>query len=361
MIASDVNQFAYIPGPGKGTAVALTTLYLHVLRFLDNKSGAVRVAAVDLSKAFDTLTHNCIMDACIRFELPKAVVTWILSYLSDRRQRVCLNGNFSDPVTITRGVPQGSVIGPLLFSLVIDSLSPVCDNSCFLKYADDLTILHFVREAADDKLQMEIDNVRDWTKQHSLLINVSKCCVLDVITKRSLICNPVFLSETQVENVARLKILGCIISQDLKWNHFVDFLSKKASQRVYLILCLKRAGCPSHLLFRAYCAYIRPLLLYAYPAACNMTLYLKQKLERVEKRVMRLIEDDNGVSLFSVADKICVKLLDKVLCEPKHPLRTFFDVNPTHGHSRILRKSCCLRRPMTRTRRFKDSFIKFCP
>ena len=148
-----------------------------------------------------------------------------------------------------------------------------------------------------------------------------------------------FLSETQLENFTCIKILGCIISQDLKWNPFVDFLSKKASQRVHLIICLKWAGCPSNLLFRAYCAYIRPLLLYAYPAAWNMTLYLKQKLERIEKRVLRLISDHDAVSLFSVADKICAKLLEKVLAEPLHPLRRFFDVKPTQ--SCVLRKKSC--------------------
>ena len=172
-------------------------------------------------------------------------------------------------------------------------------------------------------------------------------------------CDHVFVSDTQFEKVTCMKILGCIISQDLKWNHFVDFLSKKASQRVYLILCLKRAGCTSDLLFRAYCAYIRPILLYAFPAASHVALYLKQKLERIEKRVLRLIDGHNEVSLFSVADKMCANILAKVLCEPQHPLRIFFDVNLTQSH--VLRKRCDLRRPKTQTRRFKDSFIRFYP
>ena len=81
----DPNQFADVPGPGKGTTVALTTMYLHLLRFLDDMSGAVTVAAVDLSYFhiinFDTLTHTSIINACIKIHLPKDVVRWILSYL----------------------------------------------------------------------------------------------------------------------------------------------------------------------------------------------------------------------------------------------------------------------------------------
>ena len=114
---------------------------------------------------------------------------------------MCLNGKSSDPICITRGVPQGSVIGPLLFPLVIDSLSPVCENSFYLKYADDLTILHFIRQVGDDRLQIEIDHVRDWTANHNLVINESKCCILDVITKRSISCDPISLSKAFVKNV----------------------------------------------------------------------------------------------------------------------------------------------------------------
>ena len=153
------NQFAYVPGPGKGTTVALTCIYHHILRFLDTESGCVRVAAVDLSKAFDSLTHRSVIDACIHFKLPKASVKWIMSYLSNRCQRVFLNGVTSPFVSVDRGVPQGSVIGPILFSMVIDSLVPVCKNSHFFKYADDLTVLHFIRNNAEDQLQIEMEQI----------------------------------------------------------------------------------------------------------------------------------------------------------------------------------------------------------
>ena len=355
----NANQFAYVPGPGKGSVVALAMLYLRILRHLDTKSGAVRVATIDLSKAFDSLTHESIIESCIRFNLPKLTVIWIMSYLSGRSQRVLLNGNLSNHVTVTRGVPQGSVIGPLLFSLVVDSLTPSCDNSCFVKYADDLTILHFIRNSADDRLQHEIDRVKDWTDSHHLSINERKCCVMDVVTKKSISCASISLFGSEIKSVSSINILGCVLSDDLKWNAYVESIVKRASRRIFLILSLKRADCSSELLLKAYNAYIRPILLYAFPAVCNMSTYLKRKIERVEKRVLRVIGGNKEVTLFSVANKMCDNLFKNVLEEPNHPLREFFNENP--ATSRTLRKNCVLRRPLTKTARYKDSFIKFCP
>ena len=196
------------------------------------------------------------MRACVSFNLPKNIIEWIMSYLSNRRQRVFLKGVSSNYLSMICGVPQGSVIGPILFSLVMDSLSPVHENTLLFKYADDLTILHFLRYSSEDKLQEEIDGIVEWTKERSLRINFAKTSIMDVITKKSVNCCPVSLSGNVLSPVPHVKILGCYFSADLKWNFFVDHLIKRASRRVYLILCLKKSGCPANLLFRAYCAYI---------------------------------------------------------------------------------------------------------
>ena len=149
----DNSQFAYVPGSGKGTITAVTSIYMHALKFLDSESGAVRIATVDLLKTFDSVTHVSVINACTHFKLSKNVIRLIISYLSNRQQRVFVNGSFSSWTNVTSGVPQGSVVGPVLFCLVMNCLKPVCDSSIFIKYADDLTILHFIRSQADDCLQ----------------------------------------------------------------------------------------------------------------------------------------------------------------------------------------------------------------
>ena len=238
----DARQFAYISGSGKGTVTALTSMQLHTLDFLDSESGGVRIAAVDLSKAFDCVTHATIHNnACMKFDLPREVIKLIVSYLKDRTQRVKVNNNYSRFVSVSSGVPQGRVVGPILFALVIDSFSNICGNSVVFKYADDITSLHFLRDDVDDDLQSEFDTIQSWCHKNKLTINHSKSCVLDVVTKKSLTCKPVHMSGTPVTRVSQIKILGCIFSANLKWDVYVDYLIKVASKRVYLILSLKRA------------------------------------------------------------------------------------------------------------------------
>ena len=336
------SQFAYVPGSGKGTVMAVTSMYLHVLKYLDIDSGAVRIAAIDLSKAFDSITHDSIINACIRFNLSKDVTLWIKSYFSDRRQRVSLNGTYTEWKSVTSGVPQGSVIGPILFCLVVDSLKPLCDNSIFIKYADDLTILHFIRNDSDDNLQTEIDNVLQWCNDKSLSVNVTKSCVMDCVTKKSLSCRYV----DSFKNVSCIKILGCFLSCDFKWNKHVEYVIKKASKRIYLMLSLKRAGCPPDLLFNVYVTCIWPILLYPFPAFCNIPQYLKRRIISVENRVFKIIgqSDDCPISLFAAADQMCVTLFNKVVADSLHPLRRFFDERRV-SH---LRNTCPLKNPRQR-------------
>ncbi|MEL7309494.1 MAG: reverse transcriptase domain-containing protein, partial [Pseudomonadota bacterium] len=279
------------------------------------------MATIGFSKAFDKTrkslvkTHKSVLEACVKFDLPKQSVKWIASYLSGRQQRVSIKNVSSPFVGVTCGVPQGSVLGPLLFAIVMDSLKPNCSNTTFVKYADDLSVLHFVRNCEEDSLQTELNEIACWTARHSLMINMSKSCVMNVITKRSIMCDEVMLCDTYLKVVSNVKVLGCELSDDMKWNIFVDSLVRKASQRIYLILNLKRANCPPALLFNAYCAYIRSILLYAFPVICNMPLYLRNKLSRVERRVLRIINssDFEMCDLLSAGDRICANLFEKVV------------------------------------------------
>ncbi len=152
------SQFAYISRPGSGATSALVITYHRIVDFLDKPSGAVRLLSTDFTKAFDKLLHSRIIATCVDFQLPPFVTRWIMSFLTGRKQRVFVNGTTSSWIDVTSGIPQGSTLGPILFCMAVNSLSHICPNSCMVKYADDVSIFHFVRDSSQDQLQLEWDN-----------------------------------------------------------------------------------------------------------------------------------------------------------------------------------------------------------
>ena len=126
-------------------------------------------------------------------------------------------------------------------------------------------------------------------------------------------------------------------------------------RRVFIIRNLRRCGCPPELMLRAYYAFMRQILLYAYPCVCNAPAYLKQMLTRVENRVSRIIGSKIQPCLLQAADASCVRLMDDVSLHAQHPLRALFLSN----NSCRTRSSCELRKPFAHTARFGASFIKF--
>ena len=243
------------------------------------------------------------------------------------------------------------MLGPLLSCIVSDGLSAVCANSTIIKFADDVTIVHAVRDPVDDELETEWQNILAWSSHIGLPLNVDKCGVMDIISKRSLSLSP-------IPNLASKdfsKILGVIFSNDLTWNRHVEMVVKKANKRFFILRNLKRSGCPTKILIHVYRAMIQSLFIYCFPVFCNLPRYLLEKLNRVEKRAARIIGGDLVPSLSIVLENHCSSLFEKVLKDTQHPLRELFlHRTPT------LRNLCTLRPPRTRTKRFKDSFIRFC-
>lgn len=346
-------QFAYVPGAGVGTSCSLTLLYDRVLNFLDT-SGAVRVLSIDFSKAFDKILHSSILASAVHFDIPPSTVAWISSFLCDRYQRVRVGDELSTWSKISSGVPQGSVLGPILFCMVIDDFTCVCPNSFCVKYADDISILHFVRKPCEDNLQLEWDNVVRWSCHNRLPLNISKSCVMDIVTKKDFSLSRVTHAEGYLKDVSSVFILGVCFSSDLKWNLHFDSVVKKVSKRWYLIYNLVRAGSPPNLLIRAYFAYVRSLLLYSFPVFCNSPSYLLEKFKRVERRFVRIANVTPDQSILSAADAMCARLFKRIEANPSHPLRVMFS-----EREKTFRNCFTVKPPFARTKRYSSSFIKF--
>ena len=348
------TQYAYIPGPGSGTTCALTFAYNRIVKFLDSP-GAVRVISIDFSKAFDKVTHKEILDALVRFEIPFFAVKWIASFLSGRQQCVRVGTDFSQWSPVSSGVPQGSVLGPILFCLVVDSIRTAHSNSMCIKYADDITILHFVRSNNDDHAQIEWNNIAEWASFHHLPINLNKCFVMDIVTKKCITLRPIFISDGfMLRNVKCVKLLGVTFADNMKWDVHVNNIVSKASRRLFILCNLVRSNSPIDVLVRVYNACIRSLVLYAYPVFCNCPKRLQNRLLAIERRAFRIIRSKPECDLLQEADSLCSRLFAAIESNPSHPLRDMFS-----SRAPTPRNQSSLKVPFGRTKRFTQSFIKF--
>ena len=132
----------------------------------------------DLRKAFDSVPHKTLIDKFEQTGVNSHVLRWITDYLTNREQNVVVNGECSSSKTVLSGVPQGSVLRPLLFLIYVDDLAclPLTDGSQCVLYAGDLLLFRPVKDQVDiQPLQNDVTSVEEWTQHNHLMLNTSKC------------------------------------------------------------------------------------------------------------------------------------------------------------------------------------------
>jgi len=138
------------------------------------------VVFLDLAKAFDKVPHKRLLEKLNKHGIGGKLLSVIGNWLSNRKQRVCIKGRWSKCITVWSGVPQGSVLGPLLFLIFINDLEEDI-NSNILKFADDTKIFKEVRCSTDCRqLQADLDKLVLWAQKWHMVFNVDKCKVMHV-------------------------------------------------------------------------------------------------------------------------------------------------------------------------------------
>lgn len=135
---------------------------------------------VDLSKAFDMVQHDILLKNLVKYGVQGDELLWLSSYLSERCQRVCLGQEKSDWAEIRRGVPQGSILGSLLFTVYVNDLPAVTNQTSVRQYADDTTLYH-AADTADELgavLDGDLNRLADWMSDNGLLQNENKTQLL---------------------------------------------------------------------------------------------------------------------------------------------------------------------------------------
>jgi hypothetical protein len=200
---------------GKSCVTNLLTFFEKITTQLDGGE-AVDVIYLDFAKAFDTVPHERLKKKMKAHGIGGALFKWIAAWLSDRKQRVVLNGKESSWEAVLSGVPQGSVLGPLLFTIFINDLDlAISDLELLIKFADDTKISRVISSDADRAgLQHALDKLVAWTEKWGMLFNVKKCKVMHL--GRSNGKSDYEMAGTILEKTREERDLGVIVADSLK-------------------------------------------------------------------------------------------------------------------------------------------------
>ena len=246
---------------GKSTTTALITTVHRWLSYLDCGSD---IAAVffDFKKAFDTVLHRLLIEKLHKTQLNTSIVEWIGSYLTGRSQKVVINGVSSGSTTVISGVPQGSVLGPLLFLIYIEDICCLNISSQMVLYADDLVLYKVIQNETDFmELQSDIVEVAKWVKDNSLTFNTSKCKSM-LITRKMRTMPPLYLNGQVIVEVKKYKYLGVHLSLDLKWDTHITTICHKSKKLLGLMYRRFYTTVDPIFLCRLYLSLVRPILEY---------------------------------------------------------------------------------------------------
>ena len=273
--------------PNHSCETALIHMVEKWLKALD-KGELVGVLLVDFRKAFDLVDHSILLSKMELYKLNQNSIKFFKSYLSNRQQSVFLNNTQSNHAAVKHGVPQGSILGPLLFLLFINDL-PLHTHIMTDLYADDATLYEATKskEQIERKLQSAICDLSVWCKQNGMLINTDKTKAMLITTpqKRCRIDDnlQITLNGIQLSNVLNEKVLGVQIDNNLSWREHISKIVKKMSTNIWLLSKIKNYLSINHRI-TYYRSYVQPHLDYANIVWGGTTKTNLIQIERLQKR-----------------------------------------------------------------------------
>ena len=255
---------------------------------LDDKH-CIDIVYLDFRKAFDTVPHERLLQKLESYGITGNIISWIRQFLSDRMQLVKVGNEYSDKTLVLSGIPQGSILGPLLFTVFINDLPEGVQSVCKL-FADDTKIFNI--SSNHDILQQDLNYLLDWSNIWDLHFNVEKCKVLHVGKHNPL--NSYFMlsrdGTTAIEPCSEEKDLGVTFNKHLNFDTHIHNCVNKANKMLGLIKRTFRY-LDKTIFCKLYKALVRPHLEYAnsiwYP-------YLKRQsitIEKVQRRATKLLKE----------------------------------------------------------------------
>ena len=239
---------------------------------------------LDFAKAFDKVNHLSLLKKMNHYGINSTTLNWVKSFLGARTQQVMLDGTLSNPAPVLSGVPQGTVLGPLLFLIYINDLPKYVSPGTNVRlFADDSAVYRKINSPDDHIiLQQDIKSLEKWESEWSMSFHPQKCQLLKVTKKHFPSNYDYSIHGVSIESVKSAKYLGVTISSDLSWSPHISEICKKAPNTVNF-LHKNFKTCPPQIKVKLYQTYVRPTVEYCCSVWDPHTQNDIDKLEAVQK------------------------------------------------------------------------------
>ena len=273
---------------GSGTTHYLLKLTDEAYRNTDIGKATTAIT-IDYSKAFDYVHHDVLVDKLIKLGVRGSIIKLIISFLCNRKHCTKFNGIRSEFVTITSGVPQGTVSGPRLFVILINGVK--CSLVSNYKFVDDKTLAYSYNGNATNILQEALNNEGQQTEKDKMLINANKCNIITFnFSTKNIPPQNLTLNNNLIQLAEQIKLLGVIISNDLKWTENTSLICNKVNRKLYILTKLKQFGFTRDELLIAWDTILRPLTEYAAPLWHSGLIETDRKrIENLQKKALGMI------------------------------------------------------------------------
>ena len=279
------DQHGFVPSRDCMTNLLLT---IETLTTIIEDGGSVDTIYTDFAKTFDSVPHKRLLSKVNALGIKGTILQWINSFLSNRRQRVVVEGKSSSLENVNSGIPQGTVLGPILFVIFVNDLTGDLTSMTKL-FADDTKVYREVNNCEDaSSLQEDVETLTTWSRVWQLPFNATKCKCMHFGKKNQQ--HKYKMNEHTLEEVEVEKDLGVIVDKNLKFHKHTLFVVKKGNTILRLI---KRSftGLDHKTLPKLFKAMVQPHLEYGNVVWGPHFKLDQQAIERVQKRATKLIRN----------------------------------------------------------------------
>ena len=347
------------------TFQALNLFSSDIYSALDNKLSVLSVF-IDFAKAFDTVNHKILLDKLYHYGIRGPIHSWFTDYLTNRTQQTVFEGELSTLNNNHLGVPQGSILGPILFLIYINDISDIFTHSKTILFADDMT-LYLVGPHPEQLIttaNKELHQLYQWCISNRLTINTDKTYFMLFTTKKYHQLPPLQINNGNISRSSHIKFLGVTYDESMNFKLHIENLTLRISRLIALLHQIKDLM-PPYVLKCIYYAHIYPLLTYCNPIWCTTYPTYLIPLQLQLKKIVRMITNSTYLEhtrpLFKQTQLLRLEDITKIAISTLMFQKKFSMQNVVPVHNHDTRHCDQLRPPPHRISKYRQSTLYLGP